>query len=151
MASRQTAEPSSSFGRRPRGRPAALGPLTLLERVADVCAFAVAAGEVPHEHAVSMPMFNRVKVDADRARGITDPKSNSERTPTAEAIRARFTSIAGRPAAWSEILDGALRPAKGRDMWLAAFGREERRSDLTDEQVRHALRLVELPTLFVNE
>lgn len=60
---------------------------------------AVCAGETIVAERVSMPAFNRVKLDVDRARGLTDPRRDPERTPTADAIQMRFKELAGRPVA----------------------------------------------------
>jgi hypothetical protein len=89
-----------------------------------------------------MPAFNRVKLDFDRDRGIDDPRSDPERTPTAEAIQMRFSELAGQTVKWADLVQGALRTGRARAMWLAALRREETRDDLTDEVVSHALRLV---------
>jgi hypothetical protein len=125
-----------------RGSEATHGPEELLDLVADVarCALATGAVRVPKE--VSMPLFNRTKVDVDRARGIADPKRDPERTPTADAIQMRFKELAGRKVPWSELLEVALRQPEQRTMWFAALGREAVRDDLTDELVEHALRRV---------
>lgn len=89
---------------------------------------------------VAMPAFNRARDAVDRARGV-DP-AGPERTPTAEAIQMRFKQLAGRPVSWRELIDGALRAGRERTMWLSALARDEKRDDLTDHIVIHALRLV---------
>jgi hypothetical protein len=89
-----------------------------------------------------MAVFNRVKLQVDRARGIADPKRDPERTPTADAIQMRFKELTGRLVKWEELLDGALRTGRQRTMWLSALRRDEARADLTDTLVIHALRLV---------
>jgi hypothetical protein len=114
----------------------------LLELTANVVRAAVRAGDAPSPAAVSMAVFNAAKVGVDRARGIPDPERTLDRTPTAQAIQLRFKQLAGRPIPWPELLSGALRPARQRVMWLAALRREDRRDDLSDELVTHALWLV---------
>jgi hypothetical protein len=125
---------------RPRGRKATHGPEELLNLVAEVARAAVAAGVVPED--VSMPLFNRTKVDVDRKRGLADPKRDPERTPTADAIQMRFKDVAGRRVPWAELVEIALRPPEKRTMWFAALGREDARDDLSDAHVVHALRRV---------
>ena len=137
-----TATATPRAPRRGRGRVATHDPEALLDRIAAVAEAAVAAGEAMAAGSVSMPGFDRVKVDVDRARGIADPRQDPERTPTAAAIQMRFKELAGRPVKWEELLDGALRTGRQRTMWLAALRRDEARDDLTDELVAHALRFV---------
>ena len=89
-----------------------------------------------------MAAFNVVKLDVDRARGIIEPKTNAERTPTADAIQMRFKELAGRPVPWPELVEVALRPPDKRPMWLGVLRRDDARADLTDALVAHALQRV---------
>jgi hypothetical protein len=125
-----------------RGRKATHDPEALLDLVAAVARAGVATGAVLVPEDVSMPVFNRAKLDLDRARGITDPKRDPERTPTADAIQMRFKELAGRKVPWAELVEVALRAPDKRTMWFAALGRQEVREDLTDALVVHALRRV---------
>lgn len=127
---------------RGRGRTATHDPEALLDLIAGVAHAAVAAGKAVSATKVSMPVFNRLKLDVDRARGIADPSGDPERTPTANAMLMRFKQVAGRTVKWEELLDGALRTGRQRTMWLSALRRDEKRDDLTDQLVIHALRLV---------
>ena len=151
VPNRQTASkptsPSATTARhavagRGRGRPVSHDALTLLDLTARVAEAAEATRRTRSARKVSMPVFNRVKLDVDAARGLADPSRHPLRTPTAEAIQMRFREVAERPVKWEEVLDGALRSPHERAMWLSAMVREVRRSDLTDEIVVHALRLV---------
>jgi hypothetical protein len=125
-----------------RGRKAAHGPETLLDLVAEVARAAASASAALVPEQVSMPGFNRTKLGVDRARGIADPRTDPERTPTADAIQMRFKELAGRKVPWSELVEVALRAPEKRTMWLAALGREDARHDITDVLVVHALRRV---------
>jgi hypothetical protein len=125
---------------RRRGRVATHDPETLLDLVAAGAHAAVVAHEAAVAERVAMPAFNRARAAVDRARGV-DP-AGSERTPTAEAIQMRFKQLAGRPVSWRELVDGWLRAGRNRTMWLSALARDEKRDDLTDHLVIHALGLV---------
>lgn len=57
---------------RRRGRTATHDPETLLDLIGEVARADAAVGEAVLAERVSMPAFNRVKLDADRARGLTD-------------------------------------------------------------------------------
>lgn len=126
-------------------------PETLLDLVAAVARAAVRDGHVAAAENVSMPVFNRVKVDVDSARGITDPRRNAERTPSADAIQMRFKQLAAAPVKWQELVRVSLLPFDKRTMWLVALRREDRRLDLNDQVVWLALRRVAgeltIPTL----
>jgi len=117
-------------------------PETLLSLVGKVARAAARAGNAPSAAVVSMAAFNSAKLGVDRSRGINDPENDPARTPTAQAIQMRFSKLAGRPVPWQELLAGALRSQRDRIMWLAALRREDRRENLSDEIVVHALRLV---------
>ena len=128
--------------RRGRGRVAVHDPETLLALASKVARTAARDGKAATAASAPMGVFNVVKLDVDRARGIADPKFSPERTPTAEAIQLCFKQLAERPVSWPELLSGALRPPRDRIMWLAALRREDPRDGLSDELVAHALGLV---------
>jgi hypothetical protein len=125
-----------------RGRTATHDAETLLDLVAAVARAAVTTGRARLPERVSMAAFNTVKLDVDRARGIADPKTNPERTPTADAIQMRFKELAGRPVSWAELVEVALRPPDKRPMWLGVLRRDDARDDLSDALVAHALQRV---------
>lgn len=125
-----------------RGRTATHDPEALLDLIGEVARAAAAAGAAVVAERISMPTFNNVKLDVDRARGLADPRTDPERTPSADAIQMRFKELAGKPVPWAELVEVALRPPEKRTMWLAALRRDEARDDLTDELVAHALRRV---------
>jgi hypothetical protein len=100
------------------------------------------AGKATLAERVSMAAFNVVKLDVDRARGIADPQTSPERTPTADAIQMRFRELAGHLVPWVELVEVALRAPEKRTMWLSALRRDDARGDLTDALVAHAMQFV---------
>jgi len=134
--------PASQRPQPRRGRTATHDAETLLDLVAAVARAAVTAGRARLPERVSMAAFNTVKLDVDRARGIADPRTSPERTPTADAIQMRFKELAGRPVRWAELVEVALRAPDKRSMWLGVLRRDDARDDLTDQLVAHALQRV---------
>jgi len=61
---------------------------------------------------ISMRAFNGSKLGFDRARGISEPAKDPERTPTANAILMRFNDGATRPISWEDVVAAAL-PSNG--------------------------------------
>jgi hypothetical protein len=134
--------PVNQHPQRGRGRTATHDAETLFDLVAAVARAAVTAGRARVPERVAMAAFNVVKLDVDLARGIADPKTSPERTPTADAIQMRFKELAGRPVGWAELVEVALRPPDKRPMWLGVLRRDDARDDLTDALVAHALQRV---------
>lgn len=127
---------------RARGAVAVHDGEALLDLVRGVAEAAVAdptsAVVVPQR--ISMRVFNRAKVAFDRARGISDPATDPERTPTANAILMRFNDGAARRIGWGDIVAAAF--LADRSMWLAAARRAEAADPVDDQRVGFALRLV---------
>lgn len=117
-------------------------PEALLDLVGAVARSAAEDGHVVAAERISMPVFNRVKLDVDAARGIADPRTSPERTPSADAIQMRFKQLAGAPVKWKELVRLSLLPFEKRTMWLSALQREDARADLSDRGIALALRRV---------
>lgn len=113
--------------------------LDLVRGVAESAAADPANGVVVPQH-ISMRVFNRAKVVFDLARGISDPASDPERTPTANAILMRFNDCAARRIAWGDIATAAF--LADPSMWLAAARRAEAAEPVDEQRVGFALRLV---------
>jgi len=131
-----------SIPARQRGAIAAHDDDALLDLVAAVARAAVQdparALLVPER--ISVRMFNAAKLDVDRARGLADPLTDPQRTPTGAAIIMRFNVGDARSIAWQEIVTAALRP--DRSMWLAAVRRAEPVEPVADGQLIFALRFI---------
>lgn len=133
---------AASTPARRRGATATHADETLLALVADVARFATAdarwAVRLPER--VSMRVFNEAKLDFDRARGLSDPTTDPERTPTANAVVMRFNERAVRRVSWAEVLAAALRGDP--TMWLSAVRRAEAVRPVASHELVFALRYV---------
>ena len=88
-----------------------------------------------------MAAFNVVKLDVDGARGIIEPKTNAERTPTPDAIEMRFrSSPVGRCRGLSSSRSRYAHLTSARCGWGCCAAMT--RAYLTDVLVAHALQRV---------
>ena len=104
--------PATGRTRACRGRVATHDAETLLDLVSAVARAAVTTGAASLATRVTMAAFNVVRLDVDRVRGIADPRTSPERTPTADAIQMRFRELGGRAVPWLEVVEVALRPPR---------------------------------------
>jgi len=133
---------AASAPARRRGATATHDNETLLRLVAGVARFAAddPRWRVGVPERVSMRTFNAAKVDFDRGRGLNDPTTDAERTPTANAVVMRFNEQSTRRIAWAEVLGAALR--RDPTMWLSAVRRAEAVRPVAPHELAFALRYV---------
>lgn len=127
---------------RRRGAVAAHDDETLLELVAGVARLAAAdpRWRLQKPERISMRTFNEAKLVFDRDRGLTDPATDPQRTPTANAIVMRLNEHATRRITWAELVAAALRGDP--TMWLAAARRAAAVEPVALHELRFALRYV---------
>lgn len=89
---------------------------------------------------ISQRVFNRLRADVDRDRGV-DP-DGPDRTPTANAVVMHFRARAAAPVAWADVVAAALAGSRAWTQWLVATRRAPSASWLTDRHVAFALRRV---------